>query len=237
MKNQIYTFLLLILCASFAQAKGKWKIYNSVLDTSYVKHQGSLNYKLAIPIGAVAIGTGFALDHTIHVNDSDHYQKEKAIAYLGDIKLLGPAAVTMALTGWAIKDEKLALTGQKSMEAMVGAAAVSALLKNSFNRARPYTQEGPNSYYFFNRKGQDYRSFPSGHATLAFAFFTPLAENYSRWIYLVPAAVAVQRAVVKQHWPSDVIVGSIIGWGMGYFIAHKKTRRLGFSENGLCIYL
>ena len=63
-------------------------------------------------------------------------------------------------------------------------------------------------------------SFPSGDASEAFAAATGLALFASlrwRWaLFIVAAAVAVNRVLVLQHWPSDVIAGAGLGIMCGY---------------------
>lgn len=59
-------------------------------------------------------------------------------------------------------------------------------------------------------------SFPSGHATSAFAVFTSLALISSRQIYKViflflAIIAAFSRTYLSQHWLVDITVGSIIG--------------------------
>ncbi len=57
-------------------------------------------------------------------------------------------------------------------------------------------------------------SFPSGHATMAFAlaagltFFAPRAW----WVWAAMASMtAAERIAQKAHWPSDVVAGMIVG--------------------------
>jgi undecaprenyl-diphosphatase len=66
------------------------------------------------------------------------------------------------------------------------------------------------------------RSFPSGHTTNNFAVATILILAYRRigWCYVpVAALVAYSRIYVGAHWPSDVIVSSIYGIGLGLLCA------------------
>ncbi|QZE12837.1 phosphatase PAP2 family protein [Halosquirtibacter laminarini] len=234
MKRITHIALLYILTTFSSYAQHRIEI--TPLDTCYATHTKITGTKLWLPIAGV-VAAGFALDQTLSIKETDIAMGNHGLSYMGEAKVLAPVAVAMTLTGWALKNQKLTLTSNQSLEAMVGAAAITSLLKVACGRARPYTEEGPNSYYPFSHKGDNYRSMPSGHATMAFAFFTPLAENYSRWFYLAPIAVAAQRVWTKQHWPSDVIVASAIGWGVGYLLAHKKSHRIGFSPNGICIYI
>jgi membrane-associated phospholipid phosphatase len=67
-----------------------------------------------------------------------------------------------------------------------------------------------------------YRSFPSGHAWNAFAVATVLALCFRRrgWLAYVPAAaIAYSRIYTGQHWPSDVVVSSILAVPGGLLLA------------------
>ncbi len=70
-------------------------------------------------------------------------------------------------------------------------------------------------------------SFPSGHATLAFATAATLCyfSPRGRWVFVVLAAgCALTRVVMQAHFYSDVIMGSAIGWTMGWLIAVHLDR-------------
>nr|WP_277752057.1 phosphatase PAP2 family protein [Corynebacterium silvaticum] len=58
-------------------------------------------------------------------------------------------------------------------------------------------------------------SFPSGHATTAFAAAMVLALLCRRWwvltVWIVAAAVGLSRLYVGVHWPSDVLAGALLG--------------------------
>jgi membrane-associated phospholipid phosphatase len=93
--------------------------------------------------------------------------------------------------------------------------AVSEALKYSFNRARP-AESYPG---IIHAKSDIYgKSFPSGHATVAFATATTLALQYRKWYVIVPAfiwagTVSYSRMYEGYHYPSDVLAGAITGTG------------------------
>ena len=79
-------------------------------------------------------------------------------------------------------------------------------------------------------------SFPSGHATNAFALASAVAAHSSGWIiptiaYSVASGVAASRLNDNVHWASDVFAGALIGASTGRFIVHRhqKTRRVDFT--------
>jgi undecaprenyl-diphosphatase len=65
-------------------------------------------------------------------------------------------------------------------------------------------------------------SFPSGHATAAFALAAVLAFHCrkTRW-FMVPlaAACAFSRIVMEAHFYSDIVAGGVLGWTAGWFAA------------------
>jgi len=61
-------------------------------------------------------------------------------------------------------------------------------------------------------------SFPSGHAATAFAMFVVLSYFYPsgwRMFFILAVLVGVQRTMVCAHFPSDVIIGAMIGLFVG----------------------
>jgi membrane-associated phospholipid phosphatase len=112
--------------------------------------------------------------------------------------------------------------------------------KRLIGRVRPSTL-GPFAYEPFSWR-PDLASFPSGHATTAFAALIAISIVFPRaravlWAYAV--LIAASRIVVDAHYTSDVIAGAACGtigalwirdWfalrGLGFFIATDGTVRL-----------
>lgn len=69
-------------------------------------------------------------------------------------------------------------------------------------------------------------SFPSGHATLAFALAAVLASEHGRraYFYAVASLVAVSRVYLGVHYPSDVVAGAALGYlGARVVLARREA--------------
>ncbi len=65
-------------------------------------------------------------------------------------------------------------------------------------------------------------SFPSGHATLAFAIAGSFIGSYSGIILpivlIIATVIAVSRVIVGVHYVSDILAGAVIGLAANWFI-------------------
>ncbi|MCL4499302.1 MAG: phosphatase PAP2 family protein [Chloroflexi bacterium] len=106
---------------------------------------------------------------------------------------------------------------------VVGFAAVAAtvlltdLIKHLVAKPRPY-EVLPYIVRYGNVELS--RSFPSGHASQAFAAAAVLSAGVKKWRlvwFAIAIAIAASRMILGVHYPSDVIaaalLGFVIGWG------------------------
>jgi hypothetical protein len=124
--------------------------------------------------------------------------------------------VGLYLLGKANGSRQLQETGVLGGEAMVNGLVVFETLKYAFQRQRPVENNGAGR--FFQSGSQ--LSFPSGHATLAFAFASVVAHEYNGWLsqalaYGGASAISLARVTGKQHFPSDVFIGGTLGYLIG----------------------
>ena len=124
-------------------------------------------------------------------------------------------SVLMWAGGFFFHDDRIRDAGHDSLEAQVFSGLITGVLKRA-GRARPTVTTDPYLFHPSHWKGGSYQSFPSGHATNAFAFATGIAGHYDGWlvptiVYTVATSVAVARVNDHVHWPSDVVAGALIG--------------------------
>jgi undecaprenyl-diphosphatase len=88
------------------------------------------------------------------------------------------------------------------------------IMKRHFARPRPFVDcPGVRAC----ARCLDEHSFPSGHVLHGVAFGTLLCAYYPGLVWVVwpfVALVAASRVVLGLHFPSDVVVGAVIGWLM-----------------------
>ena len=169
-----------------------------------------------------------------------------AFRVLGDpgVLLLGLGAYG---AGRLASSEPLADIGWHTTEAIIVSGAVSAAVKMTLGRARPYAVADSNSRDFEVGRGFHgggaYQALPSGHATAAFAAAAVLAsEAQRRWpgraSWIAPGAyagatlVALSRIYHDAHWASDVMLGAGIGTVAGRVLvrAHHDDRWNGIDR-------
>ncbi len=89
------------------------------------------------------------------------------------------------------------------------------VIKDAVGRGRPFVGGQANAFNFSHFSGSEaYASFPSGHATTAFAlaFAVSAVWPHLRSAMLIYAVtMAATRLVLLAHHPSDVVAGALLG--------------------------
>ena len=81
-------------------------------------------------------------------------------------------------------------------------------------------------------------SFPSGHSNASFAVATAIFMRNKKLgipAIVLAALIAISRLYIFVHWPTDVIVGSLVGICCGiisYFIVNNVYKR--HEKNSMC---
>lgn len=102
------------------------------------------------------------------------------------------------------------------MALVLSYAIVEVGIKNFFRRPRPYITM-PNIIEIGTISNSF--SFISGHATVSFAAAYVLSHHHRRgkWVYyLLALLIAFSRIYLGKHYPSDVILGIILGYLIGF---------------------
>jgi undecaprenyl-diphosphatase len=110
-------------------------------------------------------------------------------------------------------------TGQLKMTALASAISLTishlpvAIMKKLYPRKRPYLVLDE---IFVTDKPLKDHSFPSGHTTAIFAFIMPFIlysplNSISILLLFLAITVGLSRMVLGLHYPSDVIVGCVLG--------------------------
>ena len=111
---------------------------------------------------------------------------------------------------------------------------VTEVLKYCVGRGRPFVGGEANAFHFSHFAGNPaYYSFPSGHATTAFALALAVSVIWpqARLAMAVYAIfIAATRLVLVAHHPSDVVAGALVGIVGAMFVRYWfAARRLGFA--------
>lgn len=127
--------------------------------------------------------------------------------------------------------EKEKNTAEKVIEAVTTAGATTYILKIITGRQRPADADDRYNFSPFSLRD----SFPSGHATVAFAWATVIAENYGIWYITYPLAImgGLARIYKDMHWASDVFVGSIIGTFFGKVVCIDTNSHIFISTKSM----
>ena len=156
---------------------------------------------------------------------------------ISDVGLIGTGATVggLYLLGLARDDTHARETGVFGAEALLNSILPHATLSYVFGRYRPF--QGPMGEVgegdFFGSHVYA-SSFPSGHAMYTWSMVSVLTQEYPSkkskvfW-YAVGSTVAISRVTARDHFASDVIAGSAIGYLIGHHIWHSHHRPADLS--------
>jgi membrane-associated phospholipid phosphatase len=146
----------------------------------------------------------------------------RSIVLLGGFYLAG-------LIGNDSKAKNVCLDGLAA--SLIASGMITPVISTLVGRERPSAEKGAYSFNPF-----DGRSFPSGHATQAFAVASVIATSYdSIWVqvaaYGAATVTAYDRVRQGQHFPTDVVAGALIGTAVGRSVVHFNNKlRSGVTE-------
>jgi hypothetical protein len=168
-----------------------------------------------LPLG-IATGVMLATD----TETSKHLSSSPSrLKYNTDLSNYGIASMAAAggglyLWGHITHDDHKREAGLLAGEAAANSLAATYALKYALGRERPLEDNYQGSFW----QGGD--SFPSEHSAAAWSIASVIGHEYpSPYVQLLAyglaTAVSASRVDAKQHFPSDVLIGSAIGWLTG----------------------
>jgi membrane-associated phospholipid phosphatase len=162
-----------------------------------------------------------------------HMQTSLHISDYGTYSLIGMGGASFLL-GHVTHNDHLAEAGLLSGEAAIDATGVTYLFKEISQRQRPLQGNGNGDFFTGGA------SFTSEHSAIAWSIASVLAHEYPGWLsqlaaYGLASTVTITRVTAKQHFPSDVVVGSALGWYFGrqVYRAHHDPELGGKPWGGL----
>ncbi len=184
-----------------------------------------------VPLGGAAAAM-FATDNEVskHLNSSpSRVSTSNNLANFG-IASLAAAGGGMYLWGHLTHNDHMRETGFLAGEAAADALAATYALKYTLGRERPLQDDFQGQFFH----GGD--SFPSEHSSAAWSIASVIAHEYpgpltSVLSYGLAAAISSSRITAQQHFPSDVLIGSALGWFIGQQVyRHHHDPTLGGGE-------
>jgi hypothetical protein len=179
-----------------------------------------------VPLGlatTVVITTDHQVMSSARLNDPS-LNSHAATASNGLLGGFVVAPVIIYGLGHIHHDDHATETGILAGEAMVDSLVVDEVLKAATMRERP-TLDGAKGKFFQSSVGLD-SSFPSTHSIVAWSSAAVIASEYpgpmtKLTAYGLATGLSLTRILARQHFPSDVLVGSAVGWLVGRYVFHK----------------
>jgi len=130
------------------------------------------------------------------------------------------------LFGSVTKNDHLQETGLLSAEAAIDSTGVAYAIKAVTLRQRPFVTNEDGDF-FSGRVSSNTLDFPSEHAAIAWSIASVVAHEYPGPLtklaaYGLASAVSMTRVTGQQHFPSDVVIGSALGWYFGHQVFRAR---------------
>lgn len=181
--------------------------------------------KAAGAVAVVAVTVPF--DHTVH-KEVQRHRTPGEDRFMQRWQNFGSGYSFVVLSGfeaWGelgnnLRAKNVAMDGLAA--SIIASGLITPAVKFAVGRERSSSNQGAFRFKPFSNNN----SFPSGHATQAFAVATVIAENYPCWwvdtlAYGSAALVGYARIEQDAHFASDVVAGAIIGWSVANSIVHR----------------
>ncbi len=186
---------------------------------------------------SAVLGAGlllYSVDQDVQQWVQDHRSSSsedifEAVTHLGDGVVLIGLMTALYVSGEVSDNNSLRKTALLSLESWLTTGIIVRGIKSVAGRARPWTGESSHSFHPFSTKSR-FASFPSGHASSAFAVAAVIADQSKEayidiLAYSLATLVAISRVHLDKHWASDILVGSAIGYFVGKKICALDRNR------------
>jgi hypothetical protein len=173
-----------------------------------------------VPLTGLSVGLINAdAELSSRISGTSSFGKHASTVSNGGVALMLGGSGSLYLLGKYTGNEHKKEAGILSIEAATNAVVVSEVLKVATQRARP--DDGNHQGEFFNSTSISNSSFPSLHAMVAWSAASVLAHEYPGPVskilfYGAATTVSAARVAGRDHFPSDVVVGSAMGWLIGW---------------------
>jgi membrane-associated phospholipid phosphatase len=140
------------------------------------------------------------------------------VSWAGKAYVTGGVAAAFYLAGRATHNKRARETGVLAAEALINTGIVTEELKFSAQRLRPNSENGTGEFW------DGGTSFPSGHSSAVWSVATVIAYEYKDHplikygAFAAATAVSLSRYSGRNHFLSDIVVGSAIGFGIGRYV-------------------
>jgi PAP2 superfamily len=143
-----------------------------------------------------------------------------------NVSLDGTSGTLIGLWAYGIKkkNEHAKETGELELETLANTFLIYTPMQFIAGRERP--EEGTGNGRFGISRGFN-TSFPAGHPMFTWAMATVVAKEYPKpWVRLLAygaaTSVSVGRFLGREHFASDVLVGSVLGYAIASHIFHTR---------------
>ncbi len=169
-------------------------------------------------------GTGALLASDRHIETHIGTAHQSIYQATSDVAIAGLGASLAGVWVWGIKGDHphAKETGVLELETLVNTFLIYTPMQLVAGRQRPDEGNGNGDFWKHHNINT---SFPGGHAMFTFAMATVVSHEYSqKWVqvlaYSAASIVTVSRFMARDHWSSDMFIGSALGIGIGAHIFH-----------------
>jgi hypothetical protein len=174
----------------------------------------------------VLVGTGAFIAADRHIESQISKSNFNAYQRTSDIAIAGLAGSLAGIWLYGFKTEHhhARETGQLELETLVNTFLIYTPMQLIAGRQRP--GEGNGNGDFLKHHALN-TSFPGGHAMFTWAMASVLADEYPKtWArilsYGAAFTVTFSRFMARDHWASDMFLGSALGIAIGENTFHAR---------------